>query len=330
MSTVRLYWALEGALDCVAAAPVLASPGGGRMTNRHLVILGLGVFAVAWAAPFIRLASEAGAAALTIAALRLAFSAPPMLAAATWSGMRDLRWLTRRQWGLLLVSSVALALHFALWAASLERTSVATSVVLVTTEPVFVAIGAAVFLRERPSPAVVAGIAIALMGALVMVSDDWGDRGTMGGNLLALLGAAAVSVYVIVGRDARQRLSLTSYGAVVYSMTALILLAAALASGTHLVGLSGEAYLWIAAMALVCQLVGHNSINWSLGALPAAVVAVAILGEPVLTSVITAFVLDEVPTLLELGGGAVVLAGVFVALRGERRTSPELVEPVKV
>ena len=300
------------------------------MTTRHLVVLGVGVLGVSWAAPFIRLASEAGAAALAIAALRLAFAAPPMAAAAAWSGGRDLRGLSGRHWALLALSAVALAFHFGLWVASLERTSVATSVVLVTTQPVFVALGAWAFLGERPSRAVAAGVLVAFGGALLMVSDDWGDLGTMGGNLLALLGAAAVSVYVIVGRDARQRLSLASYGGVVYSLTALMLLAAAAVSGTPLGGLPGKAYLWIAAMALVSQLVGHNAINWSLAALPAAVVSVAILGEPVMTAVIAGFVLDEVPTLLELCGGAVVLAGVYVALRGERRAAPELVEPAPV
>ncbi len=303
------------------------------MTTRHLLVLGLGVLGVAWAAPFIRLASEAGAAALAIAALRLAFSAPPMLGAAAWSGARDLRPLSRRQWGLLALSAVALAFHFGMWVASLERTSVATSVVLVTTQPVFVALGAWLFLRERPSRAVALGATVAFAGAVLMVADDWDDGGTMAGNLLALGGAAAVSVYVIVGRDARQRLSLASYGAVVYSLTAVMLLAAALVAGTRLGGLGAEAYLWIAAMAVVSQLIGHNAINWSLAALPAAVVSVAILGEPVLTSVIAAFVLDEMPTLLEACGGAVVLAGVYVALRGERRRAPELpdlVEPSPV
>lgn len=298
--------------------------------SRHLLILAAGVFAVAWAAPFIRLASEAGAAALAIASLRLAFSSPPMLAAAAVTGSRDLRGLTRRHWTLLVVSALALAFHFGLWVASLERTSVATSVVLVTAQPVFVSLGAWAFLGERPSRAVAAGIAVALGGAVIMVSDDWGDSGTMLGNAFALLAALAVSVYVIVGRDARQRLSLASYGAVVYSLTAVMLLAAAVATGTRLVGLEGEAYLWIALMAVVCQLGGHNAINWSLGALPAAVVAVAILGEPVMTSIIAGIVLDEVPTLLELCGGAVVLAGVYVALRGARRAAPDLVEPVAV
>ncbi|MEX2372734.1 MAG: DMT family transporter [Dehalococcoidia bacterium] len=300
------------------------------MTGRQLLVLAGGVVAVSWAAPLIRLASEAGAPALAIAALRLGFAAPPMVALAAWSGTGDLRGLPRRDLALLAVASVGLALHFALWVASLERTSVATSVVLVTTQPVFVALGAWLFLRERPSRAVAAGIAIAAAGAVLLVSDDWGDLGTQGGNAMALGGAVSVSAYVIAGRRARQRLSLPSYTAVVYSLTAVLLLGAALVSGTAVAGLSAEAYLWIALMAVVAQLIGHNAINWTLGAVPAAVVAVAILGEPVGAGILASFVLDEVPTLLELAGGAVVLGGVFVALRGARRSTPALVEPIEV
>lgn len=300
------------------------------MTARQALVLFAGVVAVSWAASFIRLASEAGAAALAIAALRLSFASPPMVAAAAWNGVDDLRRLVRRDWALMVLSAVSLAFHFGLWVASLERTSVATSVVLVTTQPVFVGLGAWLALHERPSRAVVVGTVIAGLGAVLLVSDDWSDMGTMGGNVMALLGAAAVSVYVIVGRTMRQRVSLTSYTGVVYSGTALLLLTAAVGTGTALAGYSLEAYLLIVAMALVSQLIGHNAINWSLAALPAAVVAVAILGEPVIASAIAAFVLDEVPTLLEIAGGAVVLAGLYVALSGERRSRIVPPAPIEV
>ncbi|MQC18111.1 MAG: EamA family transporter [Chloroflexi bacterium] len=146
--------------------------------------------------------------------------------------------------------------------------------------------------------------------------------GSQVGNLFALLGAMAVSVYVVVGRHVRQELSFPTYTATVYSITALLLLAVTVASRTPLFGLAPAAYLFIAIMAAVSQLIGHNAINWALATVPAAVVAVAILGEPAITVVIAAFLIDEVPTLLELIGGAVVLAGVYVALRGARQSAP--------
>ncbi len=286
-----------------------------------MLVLFLGVVGVSWAAPLIRLALDEGAPALAIAAVRLSIAAPVMVGVAAASGTGDLRALRRGQAGLLVLSGVALAAHFALWVASLERTSIAASVVLVTAQPIFVSLGAWVFLRERPTRRVMAGTAIALAGGAILVSDDGGDLGTQWGNLLALLGAGAVSVYVVVGRHARQALSFTSYTSVVYAVAALGLLAGTLATGTPVVGLGGEVYLYIAAMAVVSHLIGHNAINFALATVPAAVVAVAILGEPAIAILIAGLVTDEVPTLLELLGGATVLVGVYVALRGARKTA---------
>lgn len=291
------------------------------MSGRSLVVLLVGVVGVSWAAPLIRLALDEGAPALAIAAVRLAFAAPVMIGLAVASGTSDLRGLTVRQVGLLGVSGLALALHFGFWVASLERTSIATSTVLVTVQPIFVSTGAWLFIRERPTRPVVVGTLVAIVGAVILVADDWGDLGTQWGNALALLGALTISVYVVIGRQARQHLSFTSYTAVVYGVAALLLVVSGLATGTQMVGLPAEAYLWIAAMAVLSQLIGHNAINYALAAVPAGIVAVAILGEPAITILIAAFLVDEVPTLLELIGGAVVLAGVYVALRGARKAS---------
>jgi len=291
------------------------------MPARPLLVLVLGVVGVAWAAPLIRLALDQGAPALAIAAIRLSIAAPVMVGVAAASGTGDLRTLDRRQALVLVGSGLALAAHFALWVAALERTSIATGVVLVTAQPIFVSIGAWLFLREPPTRPVVLGTAIAIGGALLLVSDDWGDTGTQWGNLLALLGAAAISVYVVIGRHARQRLSFTSYTSTVYTVAALALVASALATDTPMLGLPVEAYLFVAAMAVVSHLIGHNAINYALATVPAGIVAVAILGEPAVTIVIAGLLIDEVPTLLELLGGAIVLAGVYVALRGARTTS---------
>lgn len=292
------------------------------MPARPLLILVLGVVGVSWAAPLIRLALDEGAPALAIAAIRLSIAAPVMVGIAAASGTGDLRGIDRRQALLLVASGLALAAHFALWVAALERTSITTGVVLVTAQPIFVSVGAWLFLRERPTRTVMLGTAIATGGAVLLMSDDWGDLGTQWGNLLALLGAGAISVYVVIGRHARQRLSLTSYASSVYAVAALGLVAASLLSDTPMLGLPGRAYLFIGAMAVVSHLVGHNSINYALATVPAGVVAVAILGEPAITVAIAGFLVDELPTLLELVGGAVVLVGVYVALHGASGASP--------
>ena len=291
------------------------------MTARQILVLMAGVVAISWAAPLIRLAEPAPA--LTIAALRLVLSAPPMVALAAVSRGRGASPLGQRDLALLVVSAVALAMHFAFWVESVQRTSILASVVLVTMQPLFVAIGAWVFLGERPSRAVSIGIALGILGAALLVGQGASDGGTLTGNVFALIGGVMSSIYLVVGRGVRARLTTATYGAVVYSITAVILVALVLATGAQVSGLPASAYAAIVLLALVPQLIGHNAMNWALGSLSAAVVAVAILGEPVGSAIIAAVVLGEVPTALEAVGGAVVLAGVYVALRGERRDSTE-------
>ncbi|MDE2801316.1 MAG: DMT family transporter [Chloroflexota bacterium] len=278
--------------------------------------LALGVSAVSSAAVIIRLAD---APSLTIAAYRLALASAvvvPLGLAFEWGALSS---LTRRQWGLVLAASVCLAAHFAFWIASLEHTSVASSVVIVTSNPVMVAIGAALFLRERSSPRVVAGIAIAVTGGLVIALGDWdlGDR-RLFGDFLALLGAVAVAGYYIAGRSLRERLSILGYIAPVYGTAAVILVAAALATGSRLTGFGVEVYGWLVLLALLPQLVGHSSLNWSLGYLPATLVATAVMAEPIGASLLAWAVLDEAPPVATVAGGALVLAGVFTTLTGAR------------
>ena len=283
------------------------------MSRRPLLVLAAGVLAVSWAAPLIRLAE---APAIVVAALRLGFAAPPVAGAALLLRRDELRRISRGDAAVLAVAGLALALHFAFWVASVQRTSIVASVVLVATQPLFVGLGAWLTLGERPTRALLLGIAIAFGGALLIASSDLGDAGSLAGDALALLGAAFASVYLIAGRGVRRGVSNLTYVAAVNSVAVLALLAMLLASGAQVGGHPRDAYLYILALALVPQLIGHSSLTWALGYVPAAVVAVAILGEPVGATLIAATLLDEVPTLLEWAGAAVVLAGVYIALRG--------------
>lgn len=278
--------------------------------------LALGVSAVSSAAVIIRLAD---APSLTIAAYRLALASMivvPLGLAFEWGALRS---LTLRQWGIVLVAAISLAAHFAFWIASLEHTSVASSVVIVTANPVLVAIGAALFLRERSSMRVMAGIAVALVGGVVIAVGDWdlGDR-RLFGDFLAFLGAVAVAGYYIAGKSLRERLSILGYIAPVYGTAALILVVAALATGARLTGFGVEVYGWLVLLAVMPQLVGHSSLNWSLGYLPATLVATAVMAEPVVASLLAWAVLDETPPVSSVAGGALVLVGVFTTLTGGR------------
>jgi drug/metabolite transporter (DMT)-like permease len=282
------------------------------VSSRSWLVLAAGIIAISWAAPLIRLTE---APAIVIASLRLTIAAPPVLAVALVRRRGELRAVTRVDLLVLTFAGVALAGHFAFWVASVQRTSIVTSVVLVTTQPLFVSLGGWIFLRERPSRGVLLAIAVATTGALLLAGGDLGDRGSLSGDLFAVIGAALASAYIVAGRRVRSGLSNLSYVAIVNTVAAVVLVLLLVASGSDLGGYPREAYLLIVLLAIGPQLIGHGSLNWALGFVPAVVVAIAILGESVGATLIAATLLDEVPTLLEWVGSAVVLLGVYIGLR---------------
>jgi len=274
--------------------------------------MGVGIIGLSWSGPLIKLADPTPV--LAIAALRLVFASPVMLGYVVFRGDGDLARNSRREWATLFFAGVALAAHFVFWIAALQRTSVVTGVVLVTLQPIFVGFGAWFLFRERPTRLVMIASVVALVGVALLASDDLGDRGSIHGDVLALIGGIMASGYLVIGKGMRQRISTATYGASVYTIAAGILLFAVAVTRTPLTGHSTESYLAILAVAVFSQLIGHNAINWALGYLPAVVVAFAILGEPVGAAVIAATILDEIPTLLELAGAALVMVGVCLVL----------------
>jgi drug/metabolite transporter (DMT)-like permease len=284
-----------------------------------LAILAVGVCAVSTAAVLIR---ETDAPALVIAAYRLAVASLPLLAVSALrsEGKRtshDNRTL------LCILAGVFLALHFAFWVASVKQTSIVTSVVLVTAQPLLVALASGPLLGERPHGSIWLGLALATAGAAVMVGDDIGaGSDTLVGDLYAILGAVFAAAYFIVGRSVQTAgTGWLRYVTVAYTAAAIVLIAMALASGASVTGYSTETYRYFMLLALVPQLIGHTALNRSLAYLPAISVTIAVLGEPVGATILGAIVLDETPSALELAGGALILAGVYAGLRASMRTS---------
>ena len=282
--------------------------------TRQYVVLALGVICVSFAAIFIRLAE---APPLVIAAYRLCLASLVIVPVALVRSGRELRSLSRRDVGLALLSGAFLALHFGLWMASLSYTTVATSVVLVTANPVFVSIASYLLFRERLGRQTAAGILVCLAGAVLIGYGNWqlGPQPLLGG-VLALLGALAVAGYLLIGRRLRRGMGILSYAALTYSSAAVLLLLAALAFGHPLFGYSPNTYLMLVLLAAVPQVLGHTSLNWSLRFVSATLVTVAVLGEPVLATALAVAVLDEVPTWSEVVGGILILGGIFWAFRG--------------
>ena len=277
-------------------------------------ILALGVAAVSTAAVLIR---EADAPALVIATYRLGLASLPLLIVSGASGKRLVPG-SRHAVTLTLLSGLFLAFHFAFWIASLQQTSVLTSVVLVTLQPLFVALASGPLLGERPRLGTWLGIGLAVAGGGIMVAEDIGSgRDTLRGDLFAVVGAVFAAAYILCGRSLRTRGDeWLPYVTRVYSVAAAVLLALVLVSGDPLGGYSLRTYGFFALLALVPQLIGHTAINRSLGYLPAATVAVAILGEPVGASLLAALFLDETPSAAEGAGAFLVLAGVYAGVRG--------------
>jgi drug/metabolite transporter (DMT)-like permease len=221
---------------------------------------------------------------------------------------------------LLLASGLALGVHFATWIASLSYTSVAASVLLVNTAPLFTLGFTRLFLREPIAPVVVGATGIALAGAALIAAGDWtGSASSLTGALLALAGAVTLSLYHVVGRGLRTALPLPAYVLAVWSTAAAALAVIAWAAGAPFTGHPPRTMAALVALAIVPTLVGHGLVNRSLRLLSAPTVGLFLLGEPLCAAVFAYFAFAETPGALTLAGGALVLAALaLVMARGSR------------
>lgn len=284
----------------------------------------LGVLAASTASTFIRLAQRE-VSSLAVAAWRLTLASLALAPIALGARWAELRALTRREGALALGAGLLLALHFATWITSLSMTSVAASVVLVSTSPLFVGLGSHLLLRERLTRPIALGLIVAVAGSVTIGMGDLG-RGShhLLGDLLALIGALAVAGYFLIGRRLRARLSLLGYVFPVYATAALALMAVAALARVPLMGYSSSSWLWLLLLALVPQVVGHSSLNWALRHLTATYVTIAALGEPIGSTALAWLVLRELPPPAAIGGGALILIGIAIASSPPDRRKPRL------
>jgi drug/metabolite transporter (DMT)-like permease len=294
--------------------PEPRKPGGAAVSP--YVVLGFGVLLVSVGAILVRLAA---APPLAVAFYRMAFAS---LILAPFAG-REARisWpgLDARPRLLLVASGIALALHFATWIASLSHTSVAASVLLVNTSPLFAIVLSRVFLHEQPPLVVKIAIPIAMVGAAVIaLGDRSSSPASLFGNLLAVAGAATLATYQVIGRGLRVALPLNAYMLAVWSTATLTLAGLMAAFGTRFGGYPQKTWLAFAALAVVPTLGGHGLTNRALRSLPAPTVGLFLLGEPVIASLLAMLLFDEVPSAATLTGGAVVIAalGLVLSRRG--------------
>ena len=277
------------------------------------ILIPIGILAVSTASIFIKLCD---APALIIATYRMVFASLILLPFALHK--KAGRGWGRNEIGWLLLSGLFLSLHFAFWIASLKYTSVASSVVLVTTHPIFVGIGSRLFLKERLGVHLTVGILLSVLGSsLIGYGDRTISKEAFMGDGLALLGAITASGYFLVGRKMRKGQDLLSYIFPVYSTAGLVLIALSVLFQETFFGYSPSTYLFLILLALIPQLIGHTTFNWALKYLPASMVAITILGEPIGSTLLAYILLDEGLTVWKILGGILILPGVLIALRKE-------------
>jgi drug/metabolite transporter (DMT)-like permease len=300
-----------------------AQPGtGARLAPSALAVA---IVAVSFSGIFIRSATSSYAVVVWV---RLALTIPfllPLLARDMRIGMVP---RGRGEWALVGFSGACLSAHFLLWTASLSYTSVASSVLLVSTAPVFVAVLSRRLLGEAASPRLWLGITLAMAGTLITTAGDVRISGTaLFGDLLALGGAITVTGYILVGRSASGRWGAAAYSLPCYGLAAVVALLVAPLAGDVLP--TRRTLLACLGLAVVCTVFGHTVINWTLHHLRATTVSVSLLGEPPMTALLAIPLLAELPPSTTVVGGAVVLAGLALAIteRSPERLRAELALP---
>ena len=298
-----------------------------RRSTLTFSLLG-GILAASTASIFIEFAQNAGAPSIVIAAFRLTLATLTLAPLALTRYRPQLRQLKRREWLLALLSGVFLALHFSVWITSLQYTSVASSVVLVTTTPLWVALLSPLILHERVGKAAYVGLVLALLGGTVVSLSDacslqtgsiacpsagvfFGGTAFLG-DFLALAGAWMAAGYLLVGRSLRTKMDLVPYIFVVYGMSAILLIAFMFGLGESPLGFSPITYVWLVLLALVPQLLGHTIFNWSLKYIPVSLVSVTLLGEPVGSTILAYFLLHQQPGWIKIGGAVLILLGIWL------------------
>jgi drug/metabolite transporter (DMT)-like permease len=277
---------------------------------RGAFVLLLGVFFVSWAAILIRLAQSEPT---TIAFFRMFFSAIIMMLVLPFYCKR---WFANRlDLFISILSGVLLGLHFYTWIAGLKITSIASSVVLVTTQPIFVAILGFIFLKERIGLVGIIAVILGLSGSYIVASGDLGiDPTHLKGDVLSLLGAMFAGAYLFLGRFVRPRVDLVPYVFTVYATSSAVILALGLVTGTIAAPARGLDYFWFLLMAVGPTIFGHNLYNYALRHLPAFPVGISILGEPVLATIWGILIFAEHPYSSTLLGGLIIICAIVLVM----------------
>jgi drug/metabolite transporter (DMT)-like permease len=216
----------------------------------------------------------------------------------------------------VVLAGLFLGAHFIAWIEAVQRVPVAVAVTISSTHPIFVGTLSHLLMKEKPGCGLVIGILMALVGVSAMA---WSDRcmaeGEWKGYGLALSASLLFSGYVIVGRGIRKTVDLMSYVLPTYGTAAVFLLGLVWLTGLTLLGYDPQTYGMFFLLALVPTAIGHSTLNWALRYVPATLVAISVLGEPVGATLLAALLFHELPDALKVLGGLIILIGIYVAAR---------------
>ncbi len=284
------------------------------------VFLAIGILAVSTAPLFIRLAQPTSPILIAAARVLIAGVILGLVAGRSWGRIFQ---LPVKKLALCVFAGLALALHFALWIWSLSLTSTTASVALVATQPIFAGILGYIVLQEGFRRQESFGMAIAVLGTLVLAGGDLGGTSSdaLIGDGLALGGAIAVPAYLLIGRALRDDVPLIPYLALVNLVAGAALLAAGGAIGVTAQGIGQEEFLAMIALGLVCSVLGHTLLNQCVRLVPVHLVSLGILVEPVVASLSTWAVFGEVPSLPAAVGGSIIIFGIYIGFGWRRAES---------
>lgn len=233
--------------------------------------------------------------------------------------------LTKKDWIFSAIAGVFLAFHFILWFESLNYTSVASSTVLVTLQPIFAFAGTYFFFKEKLSFKTILSAVIAIAGSVII---SWGDFQLSGtaffGDMLALVACALVTAYLLFGQEVRKRLSLITYTFLLYSISTVTLFFYVLIKGESFGPYSTSNWFLFILLALIPNLLGHSLFNWAVKWVSTNVISIAILFEPVGASILAYYILHEKLSAAQITGGIVVIAGILLFIVDVKKLSRKL------
>ena len=264
----------------------------------------------------------ADAPALVIAAYRVGLATLILAPFALWKARDELLKLTKADLSCAVLSGLFLALHFTAWISSLNYTSVANSVVLVNTNPLWVSLLSPMVTRERIKPIVALSILISVVGAtLIGIGNIHIGGKAFLGDTLALAGGICASLYLLLGRNLRRKLSLLSYVFICYGSAAVLLWITVLILNLKVCGFSSETLTALWASALIPQLIGHTSYNWALKWFSASLISISLLGEPIGSTLLAYVLFDETLTLQKAVGGVLIMIAIYLSAVSEKKNS---------